>query len=57
VLDVWREYATDVRGRALPSGHYLAEERPGEVAEELVAFLQNGSPSHSSPPSSSGTAR
>jgi haloacetate dehalogenase len=40
VLEVWREYATEVRGRALPSGHYLAEERPGEVAEELVSFLE-----------------
>jgi haloacetate dehalogenase len=56
-LEVWRDYATDVRGRALPSGHYLAEERPGEVADELVAFLQDGYPSHSSPPSTSGTAR
>jgi haloacetate dehalogenase len=40
VLEVWREYATDVRGRALPSGHYLSEERPEEVAEELVSFLE-----------------
>jgi len=40
VLDIWREYATDVRGRALPTGHYLAEERPGETAEELVSFLE-----------------
>jgi haloacetate dehalogenase len=40
VLEVWREYATDVRGRVLPSGHYLAEERSGEVAEELVSFLE-----------------
>jgi haloacetate dehalogenase len=56
-LDVWREYATDVRGRALPSGHYLAEEKPGEVAEELVSFLRDGSPSCSSITSSSSTAR
>jgi haloacetate dehalogenase len=39
VLEVWREYARDVRGRALPCGHYLAEERPGETAGELVSFL------------------
>jgi hypothetical protein len=37
---VWREYATDVRGRALPCGHYLSEEESGEVAEELVSFLE-----------------
>jgi haloacetate dehalogenase len=40
VLEVWREYATDVQGRALPCGHYLSEERPGETAEELVSFLE-----------------
>ena len=38
-LGVWRGYASDVRGRALPCGHYLAEERPEETAEELVTFL------------------
>jgi haloacetate dehalogenase len=40
VLEVWREYASDVRGRALPAGHFLAEERPEETAEELVSFLR-----------------
>lgn len=40
VLGVWREYASDVRGRSLPCGHYLAEERPEETAEELVSFLR-----------------
>jgi haloacetate dehalogenase len=40
VLEVWRDYASDVRGRALPTGHFLAEERPDETAEELLAFLQ-----------------
>lgn len=38
-LDVWRGYATDVRGRGLEAGHYLAEERPAEVAAELAAFF------------------
>jgi haloacetate dehalogenase len=41
VLEVWREYAHDVRGRALPCGHYLVEERPGETAEDLVSFLED----------------
>lgn len=40
VLEVWREYATDVRGRVLSCGHYLPEERPEETAEELVSFLE-----------------
>ena len=39
VLQVWREYATDVRGHSLPSGHYLAEERPDETLAALTAFL------------------
>lgn len=40
VPEAWREYAEDVRGRPVDAGHFLAEEKPGEVAEELVAFLQ-----------------
>jgi haloacetate dehalogenase len=40
VLSSWRECSeNDVRGRALDCGHFLAEERPAEVAAELVAFL------------------
>jgi haloacetate dehalogenase len=40
VLATWRERAADVRGRALPCGHYLAEEAPVETARELAAFFQ-----------------
>lgn len=40
VLGVWRQYAKDVRGRPLDAGHFLAEERPEETAEELVSFLE-----------------
>ena len=39
-LDDWRAVATDVRGRALPCGHYLAEERPDETLREIGAFFQ-----------------
>ncbi len=39
VLSIWRERAEDVRGRALDCGHFLPEERLGEVAAELEAFL------------------
>jgi haloacetate dehalogenase len=39
VLDVWREYAEDVTGRALPSDHYLPEEAPVEVAADLTRFF------------------
>jgi haloacetate dehalogenase len=40
VLDVWREYAGDVRGRALPGGHWLPEQLPDETLGELLAFLR-----------------
>jgi haloacetate dehalogenase len=36
---VWREYANDVRGKSLDTGHFLAEERPEETARELRSFL------------------
>ncbi len=39
VLAVWRGWAADVRGRALDCGHFLAEERPHEVAAELRSFF------------------
>jgi len=39
VLDIWRPWAPDVRGRALDARHFLAEDRPDETAAELLAFL------------------
>jgi haloacetate dehalogenase len=39
VLRIWEGEADDVRGRALDCGHFLAEERPDQVAAELVTFL------------------
>lgn len=39
-LDIWRQYCTgEVTGGAVNSGHYLAEEAPDEVAEQLLAFF------------------
>jgi haloacetate dehalogenase len=38
-LDDWRRVADDVQGRALPGGHYLAEEVPELVAGEFEAFF------------------
>jgi haloacetate dehalogenase len=41
-LAVWRQYcAADVSGGSVNSGHYLAEEAPGEVLEQLIAFFAN----------------
>jgi haloacetate dehalogenase len=36
----WREVAMDVRGRALPCGHFIAEEKPRELLTELRRFLR-----------------
>jgi haloacetate dehalogenase len=39
LLPVWREWATDVRGGSVNSGHFLAEENPGETRKLLGEFL------------------
>jgi haloacetate dehalogenase len=38
-LDEWRRVADDVRGEALPCGHYIAEEAPDLLLERAEAFL------------------
>ena len=39
--EVWKDYATDIRGaKALPCGHYLSEEAPEETYAELRAFFK-----------------
>ena len=42
-LALWRLRAADVRGHALPGGHYLAEECPDQVQTELKSFFLEGS--------------
>ena len=39
VLAVWRPWAADLRGIAIPSGHHMAEDAPEEVATALTDFL------------------
>lgn len=39
VLTAWREYASDVRGHAVPGGHFLPEEAPEETLAALQEFL------------------
>lgn len=39
VLEIWRNWATDVDGAGLPCGHFLPEEAPRETAERLAAFF------------------
>jgi haloacetate dehalogenase len=42
VLETWRASGTDVRGAAIPGGHFLPEESPTETLAELLAFLPAG---------------
>lgn len=39
-LALWRLRAETVTGRSLPTGHYMAEESPDEIADELAGFFQ-----------------
>ena len=43
VLALWRERASQVTGRSLPCGHYIAEEAPSLLLEEALQFLRNPS--------------
>ena len=38
MLDTWRERATDVRGGPIDCGHFLPEEAPDEVTNQLLGF-------------------
>ena len=40
VLAVWRAWAGDVRGRGVDASHFLVEDRPEEVARELIEFFE-----------------
>jgi haloacetate dehalogenase len=39
VLDVWRDWADDVRGGPIDGGHFLAEEAPDETYAALYEFF------------------
>src|SRR5919112_4871044 len=39
VLSIWRDWANDVSGQAIDSGHYLAEEAPDQTFAALHAFF------------------
>lgn len=39
VLATWRDKGTDVRGHALPSGHFIPEEAPEPLLADLREFL------------------
>lgn len=43
VLEIWHEYAMNVRGGPIPScGHFLPEEQPILVLKRLRDFLDEG---------------
>jgi haloacetate dehalogenase len=39
-VDIWKRWATDVRGSLIQSGHFVAEEKPQDVLAALVPFLK-----------------
>jgi haloacetate dehalogenase len=39
VIGIWRDWADDVRGHAIDSGHFMAEEAPDATYEALRAFF------------------
>jgi haloacetate dehalogenase len=39
-LELWQRVATDVRGEALPCGHYIPEEAPELLLEKALLFLK-----------------
>lgn len=41
-LACWRDWAPDLRGLAVESGHYLAEENPVATAQALLEFFGAG---------------
>jgi haloacetate dehalogenase len=51
VLDVWRPWATDLRGHGIDSGHHMAEEAPEALAKDLLLFLaeESAATTHQTP--------
>lgn len=52
VLGLWRERAVQVSGRAVPCGHYIAEEAPDLLLQEALEFFGHGpaTPAQAQPP-------
>lgn len=44
LLPLWQDWCTDVDGRSLPCEHFIPEEAPGALLEELDKFLRAPSP-------------
>jgi haloacetate dehalogenase len=53
-LALWRSWCDDVRGHAVPGGHFFPEEHPVETAAALGAFFGSGGPGERLEPSAIG---
>jgi haloacetate dehalogenase len=40
ILEIWKPWVTDCRGRGMDCGHHMAEEAPEELADELLRFFR-----------------
>jgi haloacetate dehalogenase len=49
VLSVWADWASDLRGRGLDASHFLVEDQPDQVAEELLLLLNPADPHPADP--------
>jgi hypothetical protein len=39
-LSIWQSYCNqEVKGNAIDTGHYLAEEKPKEILKNILQFL------------------
>ena len=43
IVGIWKERANDVRGHGTPSAHWLPEQIPEQVIEEVTAFIDENS--------------
>ncbi|WP_336320163.1 alpha/beta hydrolase [Streptomyces lavendofoliae] len=43
-VEIWRDWADDVRGHGIDSGHHVAEEAPEVLAADLADFFRPGDP-------------
>jgi haloacetate dehalogenase len=41
VLQTWRDRSVQAQGKAMPTGHFLPEQMPEELTQELKAFLRS----------------
>jgi haloacetate dehalogenase len=40
VLQTWQACSIQAQGKAMPTGHFLAEQMPKELTQEIMAFLK-----------------